>query len=134
MVEIIKKDDTLIAIIVPGNFKKDGVHFFTPNNLSQQLAFICHPSGKMIEPHVHRLVKREVQYTQEVLIIKKGKLKVDIYDDQQQLIKSRILESGDVLFLASGGHGFEVIEEVEMIEVKQGPYAGDSDKKRFNSV
>ena len=134
MVEIILKDNILIAIIVPKNFKADGVHFFTPENLSQQLAYIRHPGGKLIEPHVHSLVKREVQYTQEVLFIKKGKLRVDIFDDQQKYIKSRILETGDVLFLASGGHGFEVIEEVEMIEVKQGPYAGDSDKRRFKGV
>lgn len=72
--------------------------------------------------------------TQEVLFIKKGKLRVDFYDDDEQYIESRILEAGDVILLVSGGHGFTVIEEVEMIEVKQGPYSGDEDKKRFPGI
>jgi hypothetical protein len=69
-----------------------------------------------------------------VLLIKRGRLRVDFYDDDQHYLESRILEAGDVILLATGGHGFEVLEEVEMIEVKQGPYAGDQDKTRFIGV
>lgn len=72
--------------------------------------------------------------TQEVLFIKKGKLRVDFYDDNEQYLESRILEAGDVILLVSGGHGFTVLEEVEMIEVKQGPYSGDQDKRRFTGI
>ena len=90
-----------------------------------------HPVGKIIEPHVHNPVHREVQYTQETLLIKRGRLRVDFYDGQQNYLESRILESGDVILLIQGGHGFEVLEELEMFEVKQGPYAGDGDKTRF---
>jgi mannose-6-phosphate isomerase-like protein (cupin superfamily) len=79
-------------------------------------------------------VSRNVHYTQEVLLIRKGKLRVDFYDDDQHYLESRMLEEGDVILLATGGHGFEVIEEIEMIEVKQGPYAGDQDKTRFTGV
>jgi hypothetical protein len=93
-----------------------------------------HPIGKIIEPHVHNPVLREVTYTQEVLFIKKGKLRVDFYNDHQQYLESRILESGDVILLVTGGHGFEVLEEIEMIEVKQGPYVGEQDKTRFVGV
>ena len=134
MIENIVYNNKLIAIILSNKFTAEGVIFFTPGDFSQQLAYIHHPVGRLIEPHVHNQVKREVQYTQEVLFIKKGKVRVDLYDEQEKYIKSRILEQGDVLFLASGGHGFEVIEEVVMIEVKQGPYAGDTDKKRFKSI
>ncbi|HSW61451.1 MAG TPA: hypothetical protein VLJ60_11665, partial [bacterium] len=77
---------------------------------------------------------REVVYTQEVLVMRKGKLRVDFYDNERNYLESRILEAGDVILLASGGHGFEVIEDVEMIEVKQGPYAGENDKTRFVGV
>ena len=80
---------------------------------------------------MHNPVPREVQYTQEVLLLKRGRLQVDFYDDRQTYLESRILEAGDVILLATGGHGFEVLEEIEMIEVKQGPYAGDKDKTRF---
>ena len=134
MLENIVYNNKLIAIILLNKYKADGVVFFTPDDFSQQLAYIHHQIGRIIEPHVHNLVKREVQYTQEVLFIKKGKIRVDFYDDDEIYIKSRILEEGDVLLLASGGHGFEVIEEIEMIEVKQGPYAGGADKKHFKNI
>lgn len=134
MVEEIRHKDNLLAIILPSDFNKDGIHFFTPNDLSQQLAYMHHPPGKIIEPHVHNPVPRQVQYTQEVLFIKKGRLRVDFYDDQQNYLESRMLKSGDVILLATGGHGFEVLEDLEMIEVKQGPYAGEEDKTRFKAI
>lgn len=123
-----------MALIVRGSYSKPGITFFTPGDLSQQLAYMRHPSGKVIAPHVHNPVPREVQFTQEVLFIKQGKLRVDFYDDKQSYLESRMLGAGDVILLATGGHGFEVLEEVEMFEVKQGPYAGDGDKTRFNPV
>ena len=106
----------------------------TPNEYSQQIAYMHHPTGKVIDAHVHNLVHRNVVLTQEVLFIKKGKLRVDFYDDYEDYLESRILSEGDIILLVSGGHGFTVLEEVEMIEVKQGPYAGDADKKRFEGV
>ncbi len=72
--------------------------------------------------------------TQEVLFIKKGKLRVDFYDDYEDYLESVILEAGDVILLVSGGHGFKILEETEMIEVKQGPYSGEADKKRFTGI
>jgi mannose-6-phosphate isomerase-like protein (cupin superfamily) len=133
-IQEITDSDQLLAIIISANFNKQGIHFFTPNDLSQQLAYMRHPAGKKIEPHVHNMVLREVHYTQEVLFIKKGKLRVDFYNERQQYLESRILEAGDVILLIKGGHGFEVLEEVEMIEVKQGPYMGDGDKTRFAGI
>jgi hypothetical protein len=134
MIENINNREQLLAIIVSDKFDQQGIHFFTPNELSQQLAYMRHPTGKIIEPHVHNPVLREVTYTQEVLFIKKGKLRVDFYNDDQQYLESRILEAGDVILLVTGGHGFEVIEEIEMIEVKQGPYVGEQDKTRFIGI
>lgn len=121
----------LLAIIIRRDFSVKGVHFFTPDNFSQQLAYMSHSVGKVIEPHIHNPVPREVKYTQEVLVIKNGRLRVDFYDDDCIYLESRTLDAGDVILLASGGHGFEVLEEIEMIEIKQGPYAGDQDKTRF---
>ncbi len=134
MIEEITYHNQLLALIVSRNFDKQGVHFFTPNELSQQLAYMHHPTGKIIPPHVHNPVVRSVQYTQEVIFIKKGKLRVDFYNDQQQYIDSRILEPGDVILLVTGGHGFEVLDEIEMLEVKQGPYVGEQDKTRFEGI
>lgn len=132
--QMIKKRDKLIAIIIKNNYVNEGVSFITPSEYSQQLAYMHHPEGKMIDAHVHNLVHRNVVLTQEVLFIKKGRLRVDFYDDYKDYLESRVLEAGDTILLTSGGHGFKTLEEVEMIEVKQGPYSGDKDKTRFESI
>jgi mannose-6-phosphate isomerase-like protein (cupin superfamily) len=134
MIEKITYHQQLLALIVSHQFNKPGIHFFSPDDLSQQLAYMRHPTGKIIQPHVHNPVPREVEYTQEVLFIKKGRLRVDFYNDQQDYLESRLLEAGDVILLVTGGHGFEVVEEIEMIEVKQGPYVGERDKTRFQGI
>lgn len=131
MIESITHNNQLFAIIISNRFSEPGIHFFTANELSQQLAYMKHPAGKQIEPHVHNPVPREVHYTQEVLFIKKGKVRVDFYSNDQVYMESRTLETGDTILLATGGHGFEMLEETEMIEVKQGPYTGEEDKTRF---
>ena len=130
-IEYIKEKEQILAIVISHEFNEKGIHFFTPDEFSQQLAYMNHGKGKIIEPHYHNPVERNVVYTQEVLIIKKGKLKVDFYDNQQVFVSSRTIQSGDIILLASGGHGFEVLEDIEMIEVKQGPYTGEADKTRF---
>ena len=132
--EQITYHDELLALILSHQYQGTGIHFFTPNELSQQLAYMSHPAGKLISPHVHNPVVREVEYTQEVLFIRKGKLRVDFYSNQQVYIDSRILGHGDVILLITGGHGFEVLEALEMIEVKQGPYVGEQDKTKFVGI
>lgn len=121
----------LFAIIIRNNYDKEGITFFTDETLSQQLAYMNHPKGKLIQPHIHKPIERTVAYTQEVLIIKEGTLKVDFYSEEQTFLESTLLNKGDTILLIKGGHGFSVIEDVKMIEVKQGPYAGDKDKIRF---
>jgi mannose-6-phosphate isomerase-like protein (cupin superfamily) len=130
-VEQIEHGGVVLALIVRREFAEPGIHFFTPNELSQQLAFMRHPAGKLIGAHVHNPVTRTVAYTQETLFIRRGRLRVDFYDDGQAYLESRELRGGDVILLIRGGHGFEVLEDLEMFEVKQGPYAGDADKTRF---
>jgi hypothetical protein len=90
-----------------------------------------HPAGKIIESHIHSPVPREVLATQETLFLRRGKLRVDFYDDDRRYLESRILEAGDAILLVQGGHGFEVLEDLEMFEVKQGPYKDD--KIRFTA-
>ena len=127
----IRYRDEILAIILSREFHRPGIHFITPASFSQQLAYMCHPAGKVIEAHVHNPVIRDAKNTLEVLFLKRGRLRVDFFTSDQRYLESRILEAGDVILLASGGHGFEVLEEIEMVEVKQGPYTGDRDKTRF---
>jgi len=134
MIEQVTHNNQILAIIIKHDYASTGITFFTPDDFSQQLAYMNHSQGKIIQPHVHNIVKREVLYTKEVLFIKRGKIRVDFYTDEREYICSRILESGDVILLATGGHGFEMLEDTEMFEVKQGPYAGENDKTRFEGI
>lgn len=131
MIETINFESSTLALILRASFKKEGIEFFTPDDFSQQLAYMNRPTGYVIPPHVHNPIRREVQFTKEVLFIKSGKVRVDFYTEEQVYVESRILIAGDVILLAFGGHGFHIIEAAEIIEVKQGPYAGDQDKTRF---
>lgn len=133
-IETIKDNQKTLAIIIRKNYTTEGLKFFTPEDFSQQLAYMNHKKGKAIEPHIHNVVEREVRLTQEVLIIKKGRLRVDIYKNDRSFLSTHDLEAGDVILLAAGGHGFEVLEDIEMIEIKQGPYAGDQDKIKFKGI
>ena len=134
MIENIIHDGRTLAILLRSTYQDQGIKFFTSNEFSQQLAYMNRPQGYVIQPHVHNPVPREVQFTKEVLFIKSGKVRIDFYDDDQNYLESRILNHGDVILLAFGGHGFEMLEGSEMIEVKQGPYAGESDKTRFAGI
>jgi hypothetical protein len=134
MPEIIKINKKILAIILRDNYKSEGINFFTPNDFSQQLGYMKRPKGYEIIPHLHNKVKRNVEFTNEVLFIKSGKVRVDFYDENKDYLKSQILNKGDVILLVRGGHGFEMLEQSEMIEVKQGPYIDDSDKTRFKSI
>ncbi|WP_316812018.1 hypothetical protein [Pedobacter heparinus] len=131
MIDKIEHGNVILAIIIRAGYKKEGISFFTPNDFSQQLGYMNRPKGYTIEPHVHNLVDRKVNLTQEVLYIKSGSVRVNFYDDDRNYLESNIVNTGDVILLAHGGHGFEILEDAEMIEIKQGPYVGDEDKIRF---
>ncbi|MBL7003854.1 MAG: hypothetical protein ISR69_07510 [Gammaproteobacteria bacterium] len=134
MIENILHGKQLISVIIRSQYNAEGIKFFTPNDFSQQLAYMNREKDYVIPPHVHNPVKREVSYTQEVLLIKSGKVRVDYFNDDRNYLESRILSQGDVVLLSGGGHGFYMLENSEIIEVKQGPYAGDRDKTRFDPI
>ena len=134
MIEQIYDHEKLLSVIIRTEFQKDGIEFFTPDSFSQQIGYMKRPLNYVIPPHTHNAVQRDVHFTQEVLFVKSGKIRVDFYNDDQKYLESRVLFPGDIVLLAFGGHGFEMLEESEIIEVKQGPYAGEQDKIRFDPV
>lgn len=129
---IFNEKGDVLAIILREKYSQNGIEFFTPDDFPQQLGYMKHKKGHKIKPHLHNKVERSVNFTFEVLFIKSGVVKVNFYDLNKKYLESNILNKGDVILLAFGGHGFEIIEDAEMIEVKQGPYAGDDDKTRFD--
>jgi hypothetical protein len=134
MLEKIFAGEQLLALILRSEYESEGIQFFTPNHFSQQLGYMNRPKGFTITPHLHNVINRDVELTQEVLFIKSGTIKMDIYDLNKNFIKSCILKEGDVVLLASGGHGFTMLEKSEIIEVKTGPHVGEKDKTRFNET
>jgi len=134
MIERVEADGTVLAIILRNDTMEPGIHFFTPGDYSQQLGCMRYRAGHVIEPHVHNPVPRAVHFTQEALFLRRGRLRVDFYTEAKTYLESRVLGAGDVILLVGGGHGFQALEEIEMVEVKQGPYVGDADKTRFPGV
>lgn len=132
--EFCYNNDELYCIIVRDSFDSETINFFTPDNFSQQLGYLPHKKNAIIKPHVHLYTKREVFYTQEVLFIKKGKVKVNFYDLDKKYAFSENIGQGDFILLCGGGHGFEIIEDACMIEIKQGPFLGKDDKLRFKGI
>ena len=134
MIEKVEKNKKIYAIIIRANYSKEGIEFFTPNEFSQQLAYMKRPKGYNISPHLHLNTNKNIQNTQEVLLIRSGKVRVDFYEPDKKYFLSKILTKGDVILLAFGGHGFKILEESEIIEVKQGPYEEAKDKERFENT
>jgi hypothetical protein len=134
MIERIHSGEYLLALILRSDFTTEGIEFFTPDHFSQQLGYMNRPKGFKVTPHVHNFISRDVELTQEVLFIKSGRVQMDIFDLSKKFVKSSILNHGDVVLLASGGHGFTMLEQSEIIEVKTGPHIGDKDKTRFEDI
>lgn len=133
VIEVIHKK-RLIAFIIKADFKKEGIEFLTPSRFQQQLAYMHRPRGYVINPHNHPPVKRSIRFSQEVIFVRKGRLRVDFYDNKRNYVESRVLQRGDVLFLASGGHGFEFMRDGELIEVKQGPFLKKMQSVKFEPL
>ena len=126
MIEQITDNGSIIATIIKAGFTKKGEQFFTPNEFSQQLGYMNRPKGYRVEAHTHKQVHQQVVLTQEVLYVKSGTIKVGLFTDTFKFIKECTLTEGDFILLASGGHSVEMMEDSEIIEVKQGPYSQEN--------
>lgn len=124
----------LICSILRDDFQSESIVFFTEDDVPQQIGFLPHKKGGIIKPHIHNQLKREVMLTNEVLLVKKGKVKVNFYGYNQAYIGSELINQGDIIHLMKCGHGFEILEDTILIEVKQGPYLGMDDKVRFKGI
>ncbi len=120
-----------LAYIIRSEMEPDKTTFLTPSELNFQLGFIVYPAGEEIARHLHRPLDRHIVGTSEVLVVKQGACQVDIYSDERELVATRELRKGDVIFMVRGGHGFRMLEDTVFIEVKQGPYTGLDEKERF---
>ena len=135
MIEKVSYKKKLLALIVRGKYRnKKGITFFTPNDSTQQFGYMKHGKKHIIKPHLHKKRATKILYTTEVILILKGKLRVDFYNYQKKYLFSKIVKQKDIIMLVHGGHGFKVLKDVEMLEIKQGPYSLIKDKIKFENI
>lgn len=124
----------ILGIIISHEFIKIGANSFTLYTNSKQPAGICYPKGCIVPPHVHNPHVKMLEFTQEVLVIKLGKVRIDFYDDDRQYVESHVLKVGDVVLLAAGGHGLKILEDSVIIEVAQRPFKSEEYYKHFSMI
>ena len=135
MIEKVYNQKKLYALIVRNSYKKKkGVSFFTDKNATQQFGYMNHKTDYIILPHRHNKRQSKILLTTEVIIILKGILRVDFYNNKEKYLFSKKLYANDLIMLSNGGHGFKVLKDTQMIEVKQGPYSLSMDKVKFEKV
>lgn len=135
MIEKVNYKKEMLALIVRGRYiNKKGISFFTPKESTQQFGYMRHKKSHIIKPHLHKKRKTRILYTSEVIFLLKGLLRVDFYSKRKNYLFSKILKPKDIIMLVKGGHGFKVLKEVQMIEVKQGPYSLSKDKVKFENI
>jgi len=105
--------------------------FLTPPEFKQQVGYVVYPKGGEIIRHLHLPLERHLVGTSEVIIVKKGRCLLDIFNDARELVATRELGPGDLMLMVGGGHGFRMLEDTVLLEIKQGPYSGVEEKERF---
>ena len=131
-IERVEKDGVVYALIFRRTLSVgDGVRFLTPTDYPLQLGLIERKSGYAFRPHIHNDLHYNVNTTQEFLYVEQGRIRAKIFSHAWEPVYEAELGPGDFLLSLTGGHSFDVLEDVRLIEVKQGPYPGDAYAKRF---
>jgi hypothetical protein len=130
-VERITSRDNVLCLIVRAELRLGTTTFFTPPEWKQQVGFVVYPAGGEIARHVHRPIERRLVGTSEVVLVQSGRCLLDVYDDERNLVATRELGPGDLMLMVGGGHGFRMLEDTVLLEIKQGPYTGLDEKERF---
>ena len=134
MIETIEHDGAVLAIVMRRDYEPAGVNFITAGGNPLQLGSIRLNRGDSLKPHVHRHLPRTIDQVHEVLHVEYGLVEVGFYTELGERTATTIIGEGDTILLMSGGHGFHVLEDTKMIEVKQGPYEGTDQDKRHLRV
>ena len=130
-IEHIVSNGQPLAYIIRAELMPEQTTFLTETSFKQQVGFVVYPRGGQVARHVHRPLERHLVGTSEVLVVRKGRCEIDIYSEQRELVATRELREGDLMIMIAGGHGFRMLEDTVLLEVKQGPYTGLDEKERF---
>jgi hypothetical protein len=130
-VETISAAGVVLAHVVRCRPLADHTQFVTPDECNLQVGHVVYAGGSQIPRHMHLPLERHVIGTTELLLVQKGRCEVDIFGPDRRLVATRELSVGDMLIAVAGGHGFRVLDDTVLLEVKQGPYPGGAEKERF---
>jgi len=132
VIERVEWEGKVFALILRQNYEPEGVNFVTSEDNPLQLGILRHQQGAKIKPHIHKSFRGTIKQVQEILHIEYGRVEAEFYNTAGEKVRDAILNRGDTILLLSGGHGFNILEDSKMIEVKQGPYHGvEEDKERI---
>jgi len=131
MIETIVDDGVILAYIARGGSAPLETTFLTPDDCNLQVGHVVYPAGGEIARHVHLPIERHLVGSTEVLLVQQGRCEVDVYTDDRRVVATCEIRAGDILIAIAGGHGFRVLEDTVLLEIKQGPYPGGAEKARF---
>jgi hypothetical protein len=111
-----------VALLVPKEFNPEGYNFLTPGEMNLQVGVHGYKALGGVEAHRHHPVERVIQGTMEALLLRAGRMSLQLYDNQDQPLESLEMTAGDFVLLVSGGHGITFLDKCELLEIKQGPF------------
>lgn len=130
-IELIKEGGQILCYLIRCSIQPEKTMFITPPDAKQQVGFIVYPADSTISRHIHRPLERHIRGMAETILVRCGHCQIDVYNNQHALVATRDLYVGDVVLMVGGGHGFRILEDTVLLEIKQGPYLGTDDKELF---
>ena len=124
--EVIEHLGIRYAEVIRSDLKVEKTRFFSPAESSFQFGLLAHEAGYKEPAHYHQEFERTVKDLQQMFIVQRGVVAVQLFDDQGKLLKEVVLNPGDAIVLIHGAHAIRVIEDMQCISVKQGPFLGDA--------
>lgn len=131
LVEAIEFNGVKYAEIIRADVKVSQTTFFSPADSSFQFGLLAHEAGFVEPPHYHKWVPREIKDLQQMFVVQRGVVVVELYNDESELLREVTLRQGDAIVLIHGVHAIRVEEDMQCISVKQGPFLGDVHDKIF---
>jgi hypothetical protein len=130
-VEVIEKDGIRYAEVIWADITVSQTTFFSPAESSFQFGLLAHEAGFTEPAHYHHPIKRMINDLQQMFVVQKGVVEVLLYGDDKKLLRTVTLRAGDAIVLIHGIHAIKVIEDMQCISVKQGPFLG-TEKDKVN--
>jgi hypothetical protein len=132
--EVIEKNGKRYAEIIWSDTTVSKTTFFSPAESSFQFGLLAHEAGFVEPPHYHKPVSRQIDDLQQMFVVQRGIVDVDLFDDEGEIIRNVSLKAGDAIVLIHGVHAIRVTEDMQCLSVKQGPFMGDNNDKIFVKV